>query len=80
MEGKGSPVSEAQIRRYWQGKEEERIAPRVHQTGLSVEEKVLRHFDLSTQYGVRPFFLFPSTYYSIHTLPPSVSCLESQNC
>lgn len=65
MEGKGSPVSEAQIRRYWQGKEEERIAPRVHQTGLSVEEKVLRHFDLSTQYGVRPFFLFPSTYYSI---------------
>lgn len=84
MEGKGSTVSEAQIRRYWQGKEEERIAPRVHQTGLSVEEKVLRHFDLSTQYGVRSFpsfFLFPFSVYVLYPyIPMSVSCLESQNC
>lgn len=52
IEEKGARVSEAQIKRYWKGKEEERIAPRVHQGGLSVDEKILRHFDLSTQYGV----------------------------
>ncbi|KAF6229041.1 hypothetical protein HO133_007155 [Letharia lupina] len=50
-EEKGGRVSDAQVRRYWKGKEEERIAPRVHQAGLSVNEKILRHFDLSSQYG-----------------------------
>lgn len=51
-EEKGSKVSDAQVKRYWKGKEDERIAPRVHQRGLSVNEKILRHFDLSSQYGV----------------------------
>lgn len=51
-EEKGGRVSDAQVRRYWKGKEDERIAPRVHQAGLSVNEKILRHFDLSSQYGV----------------------------
>ena len=51
-EEKGSKVSEAQVKRYWKGKEDERIAPRVHQRGLGVNEKILRHFDLSSQYGV----------------------------
>ena len=53
-------VSEAQIKRYWTLKEEARIAPRVHQKGLGVHEKVLREFDLSSQFGVRlsPFFFF----------------------
>lgn len=50
-EEKGGKVSEAQVKRYWKGKEEERIAPRVHQQGLGVNEKILRHFDLSSQYG-----------------------------
>ena len=61
-EEKAGKVSEAQIKRYWRGKEEERIAPRVHQAGLDVDEKILRHFDLSTQYGVRSplsFLSFP---------------------
>lgn len=52
---KGRKVSDAQVKRYWKGKEDERIAPRVHQRGLSVDEKILRHFDLSSQYGVSAF-------------------------
>lgn len=52
VEDKALKIPETQIRKYWKSKEEERIAPRVHQTGLSVNEKILRHFDLSSQYGV----------------------------
>lgn len=59
-EEKGAKVSDAQVKRYWKGKEDERIAPRVHQRGLSVNEKILRHFDLSSQYGVSPSLLVPS--------------------
>ena len=51
-EEKGGKVSDAQVKRYWKSKEDERIAPRVHQQGLGVNEKILRHFDLSSQYGV----------------------------
>lgn len=51
-EEKAGKVSDAQVKRYWKGKEDERIAPRVHQRGLGVDEKILRHFDLSSQYGV----------------------------
>ena len=50
---KGARVSEAAVKLYWKSKEDERIAPRVHQQGLDVHEKILRHFDLSSQYGVR---------------------------
>lgn len=52
VEQEAGRVPDTQIRKYWKGKEDERIAPRVHQQGLSVNEKVLRHFDLSSQYGV----------------------------
>ena len=52
VELKAGKISETQIRKYWKGKEDERIAPRVHQQGISVNEKILRHFDLSSQYGV----------------------------
>ena len=52
VEERARKVPETQIRKYWKSKEEERIAPRVHQAGLSVNEKILRHFDLSSQYGV----------------------------
>lgn len=45
-------VTDAQIKRYWRGVEAARIAKRVHQEGLSVGEKVLRYFDISSQYGV----------------------------
>ncbi len=52
IEERALKIPETQIRKYWKSKEEERIAPRVHQAGLSVNEKILRHFDLSSQYGV----------------------------
>lgn len=53
-EVRASKVTDAQIRRYWRDREAERRAPRVHQGDLSVEEKVLRYFDMSSQYGVSP--------------------------
>lgn len=49
---KAEKTSEAQIGKYWKAIEAERIAPRVHQEGLSLHEKVLRYFDVSSQYGV----------------------------
>lgn len=51
-EEEASKLPESQLRRYWAHKEESRIAPRVHQQGLDVHEKILREFDLSSQYGV----------------------------
>lgn len=45
-------VSDAQVNKYWRSKEQERRAPRVHQQGLSINEKILREWDMSGQYGV----------------------------
>ena len=45
-------VTDAQIKRYWKAKEQARKAPRVHQEGLSLHEKILREWDLSSQFGV----------------------------
>lgn len=45
-------ISDAQINKYWKSVEAERIAPRVHQKDVSLAEKVLRYFDVSSQYGV----------------------------
>ncbi|KAL2356759.1 DNA polymerase delta, subunit 4-domain-containing protein [Cryomyces antarcticus] len=44
-------VSDAQVAQYWRGKEKSRMAPRVHQEGLGLWEKVLREWDMSGQYG-----------------------------
>lgn len=44
-------ISEAAIKKYWAGKEKQRMAPRVHQQDLDVHEKILREFDVSAQYG-----------------------------
>ncbi|KAH0372253.1 hypothetical protein KCU65_g1238, partial [Aureobasidium melanogenum] len=44
-------ITNAQIKKYWQQKEAERKAPRVHQQGLDMSEKILREFDMSGQYG-----------------------------
>lgn len=49
---KALKVSEKDLVRYWKSEEEGRRAPRVHQEDLSLHEKILRHFDLSSQYGV----------------------------
>ena len=45
-------VNDSQIKRYWRQKEQERLAPRVHQEDIGVYEKVLREWDMSGQYGV----------------------------
>lgn len=51
LELKAEKISEAQIKKYWRGVEAQRNAPRVHQQGLELGEKVLRYFDVSSQYG-----------------------------
>lgn len=49
---KAEKVTDAQIKKYWKAIESERRAPRVHQQDLSQSEKILRYFDVSSQYGV----------------------------
>merc|ERR1711977_699266 len=44
-------VSDAQIKKYWREREGERRTKRVHQEELGVEEKILRLFDMSSQFG-----------------------------
>ncbi|EXJ55985.1 hypothetical protein A1O7_08916 [Cladophialophora yegresii CBS 114405] len=44
-------ITDAQLKKYWQKEEASRLAPRVHQETLPLHEKILRHFDLSSQYG-----------------------------
>ncbi|KAM0275003.1 hypothetical protein ACHAQH_007652 [Verticillium albo-atrum] len=44
-------TTDAQINKYWKNIEAERIAKRVHVDDLSTGEKVLRYFDVSSQYG-----------------------------
>ncbi|PMD35452.1 hypothetical protein L207DRAFT_556908 [Hyaloscypha variabilis F] len=50
-EERARKVSDAQIKRYWREREAERKAPRVHQEDVSLEEKILRLFDMSSQFG-----------------------------
>ncbi|EZF30929.1 DNA polymerase delta subunit 4 [Trichophyton interdigitale] len=40
-----------QLHAYWRAEERKRTASRVHQADLSIEERILRHFDLCSQYG-----------------------------
>ncbi|MCJ1441655.1 MAG: hypothetical protein MMC23_002145 [Stictis urceolatum] len=44
-------VSEARVKKYWKAKEDSRISPRVHQEGMTLHDKVLREFDLSSHFG-----------------------------
>ncbi|KAM7191344.1 DNA polymerase delta subunit 4 [Rhypophila sp. PSN 637] len=51
---KAAKISDAAVRRYWEGIESSRRAKEVHKKhgeGLTVGEKVLRYFDVSSQYG-----------------------------
>ncbi|PKX95286.1 putative DNA polymerase delta subunit 4 [Aspergillus novofumigatus IBT 16806] len=48
---KAIKITEQELQRYWKKEEQARKAPRVHQEDLSLHEKILRHFDLSSQYG-----------------------------
>lgn len=49
---KAEKITDTQIKSYWKGIEKQRKAPRVHQQDLDLGEKVLRYFDVSSQYGV----------------------------
>ncbi|KAF3156816.1 hypothetical protein EYR41_003710 [Orbilia oligospora] len=44
-------VTNHQIQKYYKDIENSRISTAVHQEGLAEFEKILRHFDLSSQYG-----------------------------
>ncbi|KAI1076396.1 hypothetical protein F5B20DRAFT_555925 [Whalleya microplaca] len=50
-EVRAEKITDRQIDQYWRQLERERIAKRVHQEGLSLAEKVLRYWDVSSQYG-----------------------------
>jgi len=52
LEKKALALPESKIKAYWAGKEKERKAPRVHQKDLTMREKMLREFDMSSRYGV----------------------------
>lgn len=54
-EAQARKISDAQIKKYWRAKEQERLAPRVHQEDLTLYEKVLREWDMSGQFGVSDF-------------------------
>lgn len=51
---RAAEVSDAAVEKYWKGIEESRMARDVHRKhteGLTTGEKVLRYFDVSSQYG-----------------------------
>jgi len=50
-EQRARKVKDSQVKAYWRTKEQERKAPRVHQESLSLDEKILREWDMSGQYG-----------------------------
>lgn len=62
VEVRAEQITDAQIKKYWKSIEGQWSSPRVHQEGLSLQEKVLRYFDVSSQYGVS------------HPLIPSLIC------
>lgn len=61
VQARAENTSDAQLKRYWKGVEDARLARRVHQEDLGLPEKVLRYFDVSSQYGVG-FFQFPCPF------------------
>lgn len=69
---KAEKITDRQVDQYWRKLESKRIAKRVHQEDLSVSEKVLRYFDVSSQYGVCSFDL-DFQHFSSDPLAPSLS-------
>lgn len=51
-EDRARRISDAAIKKYWTAKEKQRLAPRAHQGGLSLHNRILREFDMSAHYGV----------------------------
>ncbi|KAE8356335.1 DNA polymerase delta subunit 4 [Aspergillus coremiiformis] len=48
---KAIKITQRDLQQYWRKQEEKRKAPRFHQQELTLHEKILRHFDLSSQFG-----------------------------
>ncbi|KAB8238077.1 hypothetical protein ETB97_006097 [Aspergillus alliaceus] len=44
-------ITEKDLQHYWRAEEEKIRGPRFHQQDLTLHEKILRHFDLSSQFG-----------------------------
>ncbi len=59
-EVRAEKLTDAHINKYWRAVEAQRMVKRVHQEDLSVGEKVLRYFDVSSQYGVSHVQIFSS--------------------
>lgn len=51
-EAQARKISQRQIKGYWKERENSRITPRVHQEDLSMEEKILREWDMTSRFGV----------------------------
>ncbi|KAF4340001.1 DNA polymerase delta subunit 4 [Fusarium beomiforme] len=51
LELRAEKITDAQIKKYWKSIEDQWTTPRLHQQGVSLSEKVLRYFDVSSQYG-----------------------------
>lgn len=69
---KAEKISDAAIERYWAGIEAGRMAKAVHKKhteDLTTGEKVLRYFDVSSQYGVRLFRLHSLSITLLFTFP-----------
>ncbi|KAL4882615.1 DNA polymerase delta, subunit 4-domain-containing protein [Aspergillus karnatakaensis] len=48
---KATKITKKQLQEYWSKEESKSRGPRVHHDNLTLDEKILRHFDLSSQYG-----------------------------
>ncbi|KAL4863974.1 hypothetical protein BDV12DRAFT_176804 [Aspergillus spectabilis] len=48
---KATKITKKQLQEYWNKEELKSRGPRVHHENLTLDEKILRHFDLSSQYG-----------------------------
>ncbi|KAL4921433.1 DNA polymerase delta, subunit 4-domain-containing protein [Aspergillus aurantiobrunneus] len=48
---KAAKVTQKQLQEYWNNEDSKSRGPRVHHEDLTLDEKILRHFDLSSQYG-----------------------------
>ena len=52
LEIEADSIPDSQIHRYWRSIEAQSLSRPVHQDGMGLGEKVLRHFDVSSQFGV----------------------------
>ncbi|KAK6078826.1 DNA polymerase delta [Seiridium cupressi] len=74
---RAAKISDRQITGYWNKLEKERVAKRVHQEDLTLSEKVLRYFDVSSQYGVSSQILH--FVFFLRSLPETAKCQKADS-